>query len=161
MPSAARRAIAIEARAQMEKFLDYGLPLLHLDSHHHSHTDYIIAKTALPIAKGLGFKTVRLSRNLGRSIGGIKNVYKKWFNGYVREMGFNSANYFCGFVPAEVLRLADADVVIEMMAHPFFHKGKMADLAGELGDGCRPISSLSDFVASLSENIQRCTYVQL
>ena len=157
MPSAARQAIAIEARAQMEKFLAYGLPLLHLDSHHHSHTDYVVAKAALPIARELGFKTVRLSRNLGPSIGLVKTTYKKWFNGYVKRIGFKCTDFFCGFEPEELLRVKNSTAVVEMMTHPFFYQGKRADMAGELGDGCRPISALSGFVASLPENIQRGT----
>lgn len=161
MSSSARQAIVVEARAQMEKYLTYGLPLLHLDSHHHSHTDYVVAKNVLPMAKNLGFKSVRLSRNLGRSMGMVKKAYKRWFNAFVKQLGFKCADYFCGFEPEELSRGKNSTAVVEMMTHPFFYKGKQANMMGELGDGCRPISSLSDFVESLPENTHLCTYFMI
>lgn len=158
MPAEARWAIAVEARAQMEKYLDYGLPLLHLDSHHHSHTDYVIAKTALPIAKELGFKTVRLSRNIGQSLGCFKKSYKNWFNNYVMRIGFKCTDFFCGFAPDEISRFSDSSIAFEIMAHPFYYRGKNADIEGDLGDGCVPIQRLVDFLSEIKGKVDFCTY---
>lgn len=161
MPASAQQAIELEARAQMEKYLAYGLPLLHLDSHHHSHTDYVVAKKVLPLAKELGFRSVRLSRNLGRSMGMVKMAYKRWFNAYVKKLGFKCSDYFCGFEPKELLRVKNLAVVVEMMTHPFFYKGKRPNIAGELGDGCCPIDCLKGLMDALVQDVQLEDYFEI
>ncbi len=156
MSKVERSAVATEAKAQMEKYLAYGLPLMHLDSHHHSHTDWTIACEALPIARKLGFRSVRLSRNLGHALGGIKMLYKNYFNHALHKAGFATSNYFCGFEVDAIRSLVGQDVSVEMMTHPFRYIGKMADINGELGDSCSPIDNLETFVTELCNGTYKC-----
>lgn len=52
-------AIRDEARAQIEKYLGFNLPLMHCDGHHHVHSRLQFAYIVLPLLKEYGFKSVR------------------------------------------------------------------------------------------------------
>ena len=119
LPREARRAIAAEATAQISRFLDCGGTLMHLDSHYHTHTDFSVATVLLPLARKLGFKTVRLSRTIGAEGDLIKHLYKTVFNGYAKRVfgaGTDEFTDFRGF-QAHQGELSK-DVVVEVMVHP-------------------------------------------
>lgn len=151
-------AIEVEARAQMERYLSYKLPLLHIDSHHHAHTDWSLARKIVPLARDLGFKSVRLSRNLGHGLTFTKNCYKLFFNNKIRNSGFVTTDYFCGFEVDTVCHMIYRNVILEMMTHPFRYKGNMPDGTGELGDSCRPIVQLEQFVADIRDDLDMISY---
>jgi len=59
---AARRQLEREVRAQIERFLDTGLSLDHIDGHHHIQTHPTVFATLLKLAREYGVRAIRLPR---------------------------------------------------------------------------------------------------
>src|SRR5574344_1511671 len=59
-----KQCLKIEIEAQMQKYIESGFSLMHIDSHHHVHTNYSILKVIILLAKHYGFNSMRLSRNI-------------------------------------------------------------------------------------------------
>jgi len=59
---AARRELKNEIRAQLQKFLDTGLPLSHVDGHLHMHMHPVVFDTLMQLAPEFGITHVRLPR---------------------------------------------------------------------------------------------------
>lgn len=139
------RAVSEEIEAQIRRYLTFGLPEKHLDSHHHVHTDFSIWKELAPLLKKYDFRSVRLSRNVfynGKC--SIPNkIYKKCYNGKVKKSGMMTTDYFGSFkdFEAQYSRLDDNSLV-EIMLHPMFSED------GELLDTKRVMSEIKDFVNS-------------
>lgn len=135
LPAFERQAVAEESAAQFEKYRAVGLSFFHLDSHHHVHTDWSVAKVILPLARHFGFKTIRRSRNFGAGLSPIKRAYKYFLNRKLaKAMNFN-ADYFCGFVDlADEKRraLLPRECVVEVMTHPQYKREEEFTLDGEL-----------------------------
>lgn len=135
LTSQEKNAVRDEVRAQMEQYRGFGLPLMHLDSHHHSHTDPSIARIALPIAREMGFKSVRISRNLPHNMGLGKRIYKGYINRMIDRLGFSRTEYFANISTAqsELSTLSDAQS-LEVMVHPLYLKNERMDLNREWDD---------------------------
>lgn len=73
-------ALAEEARAQVKKYVEYGLSLMHCDSHCHMHTRLPIARVLFQILKEYGFKSVRRPYNLGFGWN-LRDVMRRFRNG--------------------------------------------------------------------------------
>lgn len=112
-----------EIEAQMRKFRETGSTNTHLDSHHHVHTDFTVAKVAFPLAKKYGFKTIRLSRNLSNELGMIKKVYKFIYNKVKVPKDCRWSDWFGGFedFKSNIQMVRNGDVV-EIMVHPMYGK---------------------------------------
>lgn len=120
-----RKAVAKEIDEQLHLYTCLGFPLLHLDSHEHSHTSLSILIILLPKLKKYGFKTIRLSRNIPISrIKGIKSIYKKLINHII--LGFNKNNgkgnnLFFGSVDDCIEEIETRHILkrtVEVMVHP-------------------------------------------
>ena len=143
-----QNAVAEEAEAQMAKYVAAKLPLFHLDSHHHSHADWSVAKVVMPIAKRMGFKTVRRSRdmNVGHSL--AKMAYKTWINRCLSNFVPFAVDRF-GCVD-DFIQMADrmsAVSAVEIMLHPLYREGVELRMDGDLMDGncgARKISAITD-----------------
>jgi hopanoid biosynthesis associated protein HpnK len=62
----ARRELFREIRAQLERFRDTGLPLSHVDGHHHMHLHPIVLRRLVALAPEFGIPAIRLpSEELG------------------------------------------------------------------------------------------------
>jgi predicted glycoside hydrolase/deacetylase ChbG (UPF0249 family) len=57
-------AIFIEWSAQVEQFLSYGIPLSHVDSHHHTHTIPALFLVLKKLQRRFGIRRIRISKNL-------------------------------------------------------------------------------------------------
>jgi hopanoid biosynthesis associated protein HpnK len=55
-----RRQLEDEIRAQFQAFLDTGLPLDHVNSHHHMHLHPTVSELVLKIGRGYGVRAMRL-----------------------------------------------------------------------------------------------------
>ena len=146
LTSQERHAVAEEAEAQMKVYVATGFPLMHLDSHHHSHTDPSITRIVLPIAKRLGFRSVRLSRNIPRPGYGVtKKLYKTLFNHFARYQGFVCTRYFGSVEDFDnVITILPQDCTVELMVHPCFRKGRIFDMSGDLMDMYVPMTLVED-----------------
>lgn len=148
LPSFECRAVAEEVEAQMKRYMDAGLPLMHLDSHHHSHTDLSIARIVLPIARRFGFRSIRLSRNLGSGMTFVKRLYKWHVNHFMGKMVPFNVDYFGAFGDLVSSRgsLPDGSK-IEIMTHPLYRDASTGELSmsGVFMDYKSPIDAMAEF----------------
>ena len=115
-----REAIRLETRAQVERYCDYRLPLMHCDGHHHVHNRSQFMYDVLPILKAKGFKSVR-NRYSIRSrfpIRGMRWVFQRWlFCRMARKNGLTTTDGF-GAWEGESLQYLRAYPSYEIMVHP-------------------------------------------
>lgn len=137
-----REAVAIEAEAQIRKYLAYGLPEKHLDSHHHAHTDFSVWKAVMPLVQKYGFRSVRISRNMYEKTSFFNSIYKKVYNNGIRKMKVKTADYFGSYTDYELFfgRLDD-NATVEIMLHPLISR------EGILMDGKTPMEQVSKALA--------------
>lgn len=149
IPFSAARAVQTEAKAQIEKFLSTEGVLRHLDSHHHVHTDYSIARILMPIAKRYGFTSVRRSRNMVRDYSMGMCVYKRILNSLICR-GVSGAKLFGAFSDLRKWYLPGLNFEAEVMVHPMYGTPKALSPDGPLTDsgGCL-ISEQRDFYKSI------------
>ena len=140
-----KSALAAEIRAQIARCRGAGVPVTHVDSHHHVHTQWAICAVVLVIAREEGIPFVRLTRNCGRAARGPRAIYKRVLNARIRRAGLARTTYFgsiedCGqLVQLEGARALD---VAEVMVHP------LRDGAGQVVDGNKP-GTLAEAIARL------------
>lgn len=141
-----------ELLAQINRCRDFGLPLTHLDTHHHVHVEPALAKVILEVARTSGIHTVRLAELNARTPYSIKNVYRVWFNRNLRGLGLAAVDVFAK--PKKIAarphhgktRLWSAEV----MVHPNYDgNGVLVEsLCGTpLHDYLRPILAFAPFVS--------------
>jgi len=66
---AARRELAREIRAQLERFRETGLELSHVDGHHHMHLHPVVLETLVALAREFRIPAIRLpSEELGLAL---------------------------------------------------------------------------------------------
>lgn len=149
LPRSAKRAIAAEAKAQMQRFLDCGGKLMHFDSHYHVHTDFSVASAMFPVARQFGFRTTRLSRTLAVDGGAVKQLYKALFNRYAKmAIGVDADEFtdFEGF--ARTCKDLSESTRVEVMVHPEYdEKGEMIDMG-------RPMKGDAEFWSRME--IKKC-----
>lgn len=166
LPKAVCRAVEEEVMAQMTAYVNMGLPLMHLDSHHHSHTDPVVLRIVLSLAHQFGFNSIRISRNLPLKRGLLKTMYKNFVNGRIVYGGFYHADFFGGAdaVMSAIPYLPDASLV-EMMMHPLYSTGKNMPLNmeydscnGELCDTATPISQIARRLDEIKGRVKLVIY---
>jgi chitin disaccharide deacetylase len=143
-----REAVYEELRMQLERVLTAGIRPVHLDSHHHSHTEWAIAPLVCRLARSYGIRRIRLTRNMGLVPSPAKRWYKKLFNywwlgrhsglvdntDYFGDIG--DMNYFLntgakGRAKTEFKRRLQ-DLSFEIMVHPLFDPtGRLVDYDGK------------------------------
>ena len=137
------RAVAEETTAQMEKFRAAGLSWMHLDSHHHSHTDWSIARVVMPIARKMGFKSVRRARDLGSGMSLFNRIYKVFINRYLKNsIGLASDRFGSYLDVIGFLSTMANQETVEMMVHPMYKAGNHFNMAGELLDTDHPMEDV-------------------
>lgn len=122
-------AIYVEFCAQVEKLMNAGIRVSHVDSHQHIHTRPSIFPLIKRLQRKYGLKKVRLSRNIfepGYRVSALLRFKKKLFNQALRSCyptrttdGFCNAVQFCGNMGKISLRQKS----VEIMVHP----GKAGD----------------------------------
>lgn len=118
LPKEAQSAVEKEVVAQLRRYLELGLTEMHLDSHHHSHTDISIARILFPIAKHMGFKSCRRSMDIkpsGRAV--CKMAYKRLYNAYLSRY-FASSDKFLSVTDFLSNIEAYHGQCVELMVHP-------------------------------------------
>ena len=89
-----KRTLAEEIRAQISRCRKSGVPLTHVDSHYHLHTNFAVARVLVHVMREQGLCRVRISRNCGRDIGKAKRIYKNLFNDWLTRKGVAATKYF-------------------------------------------------------------------
>ena len=155
LPRSERLLVAEEVEAQMERYVNAGFPLMHLDSHHHSHTDDSVTKIVLPLAERFGFRSIRLSRNLNIN-SMAKRLYKRIVNRRLKQSPLATCDYFAGCV-SDVARALSVSIpessTWELMVHPRYEMidGKYVIRNDNLFDFRTPIDVFEKLVYKLRE----------
>ena len=159
LPEFERNAVKEEVAAQFEKYRQSGLISFHLDSHHHSHTDWSVAGIVLPLAQKYGFKRVRLSRNFGTGLTMPKRIYKYFLNKKLQNYLESNTEYFCNYEDfVKNWQILPVQSSLEIMTHPLYSKNHEPDLSGELTEFHWDCSSQRDFWNNPPDGIQLCDY---
>ncbi len=124
--TAEKAALAEEIRAQIRKCRAGGIPLTHIDSHHHIHTAWTVASIVIHIAKEEGIRFIRLARNLGQDSNAFKTMYKHIFNRKLKMLRLAGTDYFGSIDDIPDLKMCTGISNIihscEIMVHPRFNE---------------------------------------
>jgi chitin disaccharide deacetylase len=166
---AARRELKREIRAQLQRFRDTGLPLSHVDGHHHMHLHPVILGVLVDLANEFRIPSIRLpSEELGLALAldrgnTISKLLWSWVFGRLRRhgerrlreggVGFSDRVYGLlatgriteGYLLNLIPRIT-ADHV-EVYCHP------AVSLPGELSNGL-PGSGPEEFAALVSDRVR-------
>lgn len=117
-------AVKKEMEAQIQKYIDFGLPQMHMDSHHHIHTDYAMLILLKGLLKKYGFRSLRMSKNIG-DVSIPKRIYKYLYNSIIPH----TTDYFGTL--EEYLSVQDVlmnkDGICEIMVHPKYKNNILTD----------------------------------
>ena len=136
--------ITEEIRAQIDKYIELGFTLNHIDSHHHVHTNYPVFKALRSLSKEYSFSSIRLSRNLYEGGSLLNRIYKNIFNRNIKRICGTTTDYFGSFSDAAMYfadepgdkSLDDATKKmsefcnkndLEIMVHPMYKEGILVD----------------------------------
>ena len=86
--------IRAEFDAQLKRFLDLGFFCMHVDSHHHVHTNIPVFKAIKQLSDKYDYDYIRLSRNLYHGGSFVNSVYKYFYNASVKKSSRTSADVF-------------------------------------------------------------------
>jgi chitin disaccharide deacetylase len=117
-----REAVWFELDAQLRRVRLAGLPVTHLDSHHHVHNDWALGGIVIDLARRNGIRHVRIARNCGPGIGMATAWYKRLFNRRLRRRGLAGTRWFGDARDWLALQAAGATEEalddFEVMTHP-------------------------------------------
>lgn len=127
-----KTAIYKEFAAQIEKVRKAGIPISHIDTHHHLDDVWSITKILLELLKKYSIPSMRILNNLNRATKNYKTGYRKIVNEYIK---FNRANFsdFLGNHLEAVSFLRENGSLaenkkLEIMVHPDYNdKGILID----------------------------------
>lgn len=117
-------ALAQELRAQIARCRQQRIPLTHVDSHYHTHTEWAVASVLLPILKEEKIPYMRISRNCGPHMGLHRRMYKRLMNGRFKRAGVDRTRYF-GSINDYVYRKMHSNKAaesFEVMVHPRYDR---------------------------------------
>lgn len=134
-----RMCVYEEAEAQINRYLSFGLPEKHLDSHHHVHTDLSVWNTIKPLLAKYNFRSVRLGRNMYKKASLFNRLYKLKLNGSIKRDGYAFSQYFGSYKDLRECYKELNGTVIEVMTHPMYNE------EGVLVDTKIPMSELEFF----------------
>jgi len=120
-----------EIAAQINKFIDHiGDNPTHIDSHNHTHTEYAMINSLLPILNDYKIYKVRLTRNIGKDITFAKYLYKNIFNYKLKLNNFITTDFFGDLFDYKEFNFLKHSN-IEIMVHPLYNQEKdLIDLCG-------------------------------
>lgn len=135
-------AIYVEFCGQIDKCQTAFPKLIHADSHHHVHTEFLIGLAAARAVRSHGLTSLRLSDNV-RPASLLRQAYKKFYNGVLGLAGLRRCDYFCDL--AQMHRLtkecASAGQLVEVMVHPIYSDDNKLVDAG-FGDHLSDVTGL-------------------
>ena len=109
-----------ELDAQIQKLISSGIALHHIDSHHHKHTNWPVAKIVVRLAKKFGGVRIRVAGNVLYPSAFHKQVYRSLLNNYFKKHS-NPQNHIPNFARLEKFMAVNPSIngdSIELMTHP-------------------------------------------
>lgn len=125
IPRVARKALEQEIEAQMQKYVSMGCTAMHIDSHHHLHHFPSVLPSVIKLAKKYGFKSMRISRNIGYGISPFSRIVKFFLNSII-ACNFKTSKYFGNMQNYMDSSLHEKES-LEIMVHPRIENGKYID----------------------------------
>ena len=122
-----RLALQEEFMLQLSKYreLTGNTGHVHIDSHHHAHTDLCILSCLIELIENKKIDcSIRVSRNIGIS-GQLKKIYKRYVNSIIGKYKFT--DYMGSYNNIINATNGIDDALIEWMVHPDFVDGKCVD----------------------------------
>ena len=136
-----------ELDAQISLFLELGFTQLHIDSHHHVHTNYPVYTAIKELALKYDLAYIRLSRNLYRGGSLFNSIYKHFYNSSVKRIAAVTTRYFGSYgdfmewfsldplktgdrikEPSDAMKAFVRDNSVEIMVHPMYDgDGRLVD----------------------------------
>ncbi len=136
-----------EFDAQISRFLELGFRTMHIDSHHHVHTNYPVYRALKKLGGKYGFGYIRLGRNLYRGGSLFNNTYKLFYNSAVSRLAENTSSYFGSYIdwmeyfgldpmktedrqtePTDEMKRFASGKTVEIMVHPMYdEQGMLVD----------------------------------
>lgn len=150
-----REALIQELTAQLSRAREAGLPVTHVDSHHHAHNEWGVAGCVFAVARAMRVPGVRLARNCGPGIGVASSAYKRAFNGRLHRLGLARTRWFGGIGDWLHLRAVEGDDAslgdFELMTHPVLDEhGRIVDSyerGQELAPMLAPVTAEGTFIS--------------
>ncbi len=117
-----------EIESQIKLYLEKGFTLMHLDSHHHIHTNLSLIFIFILLGKKYKFKSMRISRNLmGKKESNLKKLYKVILNLIIRK-SFCTVKFFGEYNSYYKYYNKTKNSDVEIMVHPDFIEGSIVDV---------------------------------
>jgi chitin disaccharide deacetylase len=125
-------AARTELNAQIERCRKAGLPITHIDSHHHCHTEFPILKIVINLAREKQIPFCRILRNCGPRIGPVRRMYKYVANRRIRKAGLAGTQFFGSIQDAApLLKQLRHSAAVEVMVHLMFNRDRvLIDVCG-------------------------------
>ncbi len=134
MDSLTIRQIETEFRAQLEEFLALGFSDMHIDSHHHVHTNYPVYLALKGLSGDYSFSYIRQSRNLYRGGSILNRFYKRCYNHGIKKLCRHTTALFGSYGDLEAYMEGKEDIrsffetkEVEIMVHPMYREGVLMD----------------------------------
>jgi len=114
-----------EFAAQIEKVRKAGIPITHIDTHHHIDDVWSVTKIILALLKTYQIPSMRILNNLNRSTKFYKSGYRKIINKIIKFHGANFSDFFGDHIEAISFlrnkRSLCEDKKLEIMVHPDYN----------------------------------------
>ena len=114
-----------EFAAQIEKVRKAGIPITHIDTHHHIDDVWSVTKIILALLKTYRIPSMRILNNLNLSTKFYKSGYRKVINKIIKFNGADFSDFFGDQVEAISLlrnkRSLCEDKRLEIMVHPDYN----------------------------------------
>lgn len=123
-----QRALTLEVKSQMQKYIDYGFPLMHIDSHSHFHTIPSVYAVIRPLILEYKFQSMRLSKNIYSRANIVMGSYKYICNSLVQCMPMHFSDYFTSFADFSVSWSKCKEFsCVELMCHPDYENNVLVN----------------------------------
>lgn len=139
--------IKTELDAQITLFLELGFKSMHIDSHHHVHTNYPVYRAIKELSAKYHYEYIRLSRNLYRGGSLFNGIYKAVYNRGIHRLADRHSACFGSYRDLMTYFLLDpdnrddrcreasdpmlklySDKDVEIMVHPMYgENGELMD----------------------------------
>ncbi len=127
-----KRVLADEIRAQIKRCRNYGIPLTHVDSHRHLHTQFGVLSVLIEVVREEDIPYIRISRNCGPRGSAVKSLYKYFINRTLTRAQLRRTDLFgsVGDYEWALQRDRTGGLDCEVMVHPVLDGDRLTDATG-------------------------------